>query len=133
MIGLDTNVLVRYFAQDDAAQFRRAKHLIETQLTAGSPGYLCSAVIVELVWVLERTYDTPRDLVARILDGVLSSAVLRVEHKAAARRALASYLAGTADYADGLIACLHQDAGCNATLTFDRKAARLAEFELLTA
>jgi predicted nucleic-acid-binding protein len=56
MIGLDTNVLVRYLAQDDAVQSRQATQIIERQLTEESPGFISLVTMIETVWVLDRVY-----------------------------------------------------------------------------
>lgn len=50
MIGLDTNVLVRYLAQDDPTQSPRATEIIEQEISKEKPGYISSVVLVETVW-----------------------------------------------------------------------------------
>ena len=47
MIGLCTNVLVRYIMQDDPSQSAQASHLIES-LTQEAPGYITTVSVVEL-------------------------------------------------------------------------------------
>ena len=56
MIGLDTNVLVRYITQDDSRQSEVANHLIETRCSRSNPGHIGQIVLCELVWVLRRAY-----------------------------------------------------------------------------
>jgi len=56
MIGLDTNVLVRYIMQDDAKQSPQATRLIES-LDVESPGYITKVSIVKLYWVLPASYE----------------------------------------------------------------------------
>jgi predicted nucleic-acid-binding protein len=133
MIGLDTNVLVRYFTEDDPTQARRAARLIENQLTSDAPGYVSCIVLVELVWVLLRSYRAPPATVVEIIEGLLASPHIVVEHKSVARRALQAYRDGGGDFADILIAQLNLDAGCESTFTFDRAAAKLSGFRLLNA
>jgi predicted nucleic-acid-binding protein len=70
MIGLDTNVLVRYFAQDDPVQSRKASALIES-LTAERPGYVTQVALVEVAWVLGRAYDAGREEIAQVIDTLL--------------------------------------------------------------
>lgn len=53
MIALDTNVLVRYLAQDDREQARVATRFIEEHLTADDPGFVSTIVLCEIIWVLE--------------------------------------------------------------------------------
>ena len=131
MIGLDTNVLVRYFTEDDSTQARLAARLIENQLTSHAPGYVSCIVLVELVWVLLRSYQAPRATIVEIIEGLLSSPHIVIEHKSVARRALQVYRDSGGDFADSLIAQLNLDAGCESTITFDRAAAKLSGFRLL--
>jgi predicted nucleic-acid-binding protein len=56
MIGLDTNILVRYLAQDDPTQSRIAAEVIEHRLNEGNPGFVSVVAMAETVWVLDRNY-----------------------------------------------------------------------------
>ena len=71
MIGLGTNVLVRYLAQDDAAQSVRATALIEQGLTVDEPGYICIVAMVETVWVLDRAYRMGGTEIAAVVERLL--------------------------------------------------------------
>lgn len=121
MIGLDTNVLVRFLVQDDPAQSAAATALI-SGLTEAAPGLICREVMIELVWVLERAYGLSRADIALAIDGLLEARELGVE--AADRVAIATdrYRRGGAGFADQMIALAGQGAGCRETVTFDRKA-----------
>ena len=123
MIGLDTNVLVRYIMQDDAKQSVLANKLIEG-LTEVSPGYISLVAIVELVWVLESAYDLTRQQVTAALRNLLSVNVFKVDRVAVVASALRTYAEGTADVADCLIERSSALAGCGCTMTFDRAAAK---------
>jgi predicted nucleic-acid-binding protein len=123
MIGLDTNVLVRYIMQDDAKQATLANKLIEG-LTEASPGYISLVGIVELVWVLESAYDLTRQQVTATLRNLLSVNVFKVDRVAVVASALRTYAEGTADVADCLIERSSALAGCRCTMTFDRAAAK---------
>ncbi len=132
MIGLDTNVLVRFLMQDDPEQGAAATALMSA-LTETAPGFVCREVLVELVWVLERGHRLPRATVARALDGLLESRDLVVE--AADRVALATdrYRKGGAGFADQMIALAGLAAGCVEIATFDRKAAHLPGMSVVGA
>ena len=132
MIGLDTNVLVRFLVQDDAEQARAAQDLIAT-FSEAVPGFVCREVLVELVWVLERAYGLPREEIARTLDGLLEARELVIE--AADRVAIAAdrYRKGGPGFDDQMVALAGQGAGCHATVTFDRKAAGLPGVQFLGA
>jgi predicted nucleic-acid-binding protein len=133
LIGLDTNVLVRYFSDDEPRQARAARRLIETRLTRDVPGHVNVVTLAETAWVLQRLYSAGRDEVARVVDSLLTAPNIVVERKALVRRALQAY-AGTpaSGFSACLIAQLNGDAGCETTLTFDRRAAKVAGFALLS-
>ncbi|MCC7079926.1 MAG: type II toxin-antitoxin system VapC family toxin [Burkholderiales bacterium] len=121
MIGLDTNVLVRYIVQDDEAQALSAGRVIETECTASAPGFISLIVLAEIVWVLERAYGYERGQVAIAIGAILDAAQLALEHPAVARAALDRFRRGPADFADYLIGGLHAVYGCETTVTFDRR------------
>ena len=131
MIGLDTNVLVRYLVRDDLEQARAADALF-SNLSESNPGFLCREVLVELVWVLERAYDLPRGDIAQALDGLLESRELVIEAADRAAVAVDRYRKGGAGFADQMIALAGQGAGCRETVSFDRKAAGLPGMHLVT-
>lgn len=128
MIGLDTNVLVRYLVEDDPAQASRAAHLIETHCTEHAPGFVNRVVLCELVWVLESAYDYPRTTVAATLDSLFRTAELEIDAADAAWPALTAYRGGGVDFSDALIGRLNRNAGCDGTATFDKTATKLSDF-----
>jgi predicted nucleic-acid-binding protein len=121
MIGLDTNVLVRYLIQDDPEQADRATRLIEGQCTAKTPGRITQIVLCELVWVLIRAYGYSKMQVIAVLDQLLVTAEFEVEQEALSRRALDAYRDGKADFSDYIVALNNQAAGCETTFTFDTR------------
>jgi predicted nucleic-acid-binding protein len=123
MIGLDTNVLVRYVAQDDAKQSPKATRLIES-LTAESPGYVSLVSIVELVWVLTGCYALTKEEISEVLETLLRTKELIVANADIVWKAVRLFKAGKADFADCLIAISAQEASCNYTATFDRDAVK---------
>jgi predicted nucleic-acid-binding protein len=129
MIGLDTNILVRYLTQEDAAQSRKAREIIERRLTAESPGFVSVVVMVETVWVLERAYRFSSEQIVAAVEGILGADELAVENEQQVFSAIAAVKEGRGSFADALIAALAVQAGCSHVLTFDEKALRLASFE----
>lgn len=122
MIGLDTNVIVRYLAQDDRGQAAVASKVIETQCSAETPGFVGLVVLAEVVWVSESSYGASRSEVADIVRRILSIRQLAVQNAEVVWQALRQFEAGRADFADCLI---HQSAlasGCTKTVSFDRRA-----------
>ena len=130
LIGLDTNILVRYLTQDDPIQSPRAREIIERRLTEKKPGFVSIVAMVETVWVLERAYRlTPHEIVGAI-ERMLQTDVLVVENEQEVFTAMIALKDGQGSFADAMIAALGARMGCSCTLTFDREALRLPGFEL---
>ncbi|MCG1054852.1 type II toxin-antitoxin system VapC family toxin [Mycetohabitans sp. B5] len=130
MIGLDTNVLVRYFAQDDPVQARKATALMES-LTADRPGYVTQVALIEVVWVLGRAYGVGRHEVAQVIETLLRTKELVVEAAERVWKALRLYATSSADFADCLIERTCHEVQCQYTATFDAKAAKTAGMKLI--
>ncbi|WP_298255193.1 PIN domain-containing protein [uncultured Arthrobacter sp.] len=129
MIGLDTNVIVRFLTQDDSIQSALAASLLGS-LTPVQPGYISPAVLVETYWVLRRGYRLPAKDVVSALLALVSSDEILVEHADLVRTALRQALEGH-DFADALIALDGVRRGCEFTATFDRHASDLEGMKLL--
>ncbi|MBS0012946.1 MAG: type II toxin-antitoxin system VapC family toxin [Desulfobacterales bacterium] len=124
MIGLDTNVLVRYLTQDHAEQSAQANHLIESCCTRESPAMIATVVLCELVWVLRGAYKYEKHWVIKVLEQILSTKEFSIQDPHTAGSALAAYRRGPADFSDYVIIYKNRSAGCEATYTFDHKLAR---------
>lgn len=125
MIGLDTNVLVRYVTQDDPVQSAKASHLIES-LTVAAPGFVSLVSVVELVWVLQRCYPCTKTQVVAVLETLLRTRELIIEHADVIWQAVRRFTTTKADFADCLIERCAHAAGCEYTATFDLDAAKAA-------
>ncbi|MBG0797958.1 type II toxin-antitoxin system VapC family toxin [Methylocystis sp. L43] len=128
MIALDTNVLVRYLAQDDREQAKAATRFIEEALTAGDPGFISAIVLCEIIWVLESRYDLKRTEVVSIIKALLDTRQIVIGEANAVRAALNH---SSVDLVDAIIHEVGRSRQCQRTVTFDRKFARLAGVELL--
>jgi predicted nucleic-acid-binding protein len=124
MIGIDTNVLVRYIAQDDAAQSRRATSFIEKECNEAAPGFVGLVVLVEVVWVSESSYGAAREDVADIVRRILSTKQLVVQDAETAWKALRLFESSKTDFADCLVERSAMAAGCKSVVTFDKQAAK---------
>jgi len=82
MIGLDTNILVRFLTQDDPIQSPRATEIIERRLTEENPGFVSIVAMVETVWVLDRAYRLAANEIAAAVERMLQTDVLVVEKRA---------------------------------------------------
>lgn len=124
MIGIDTNVLVRYIAQDDLSQSTRATRFIESECSASMPGFIGLIVLVEVVWVSESCYSATREEIAEIVRRLLSIKQLVVQDAEIAWKALRLFESGKADFADYLIERSANTAGCERVMSFDKQAAK---------
>ncbi len=131
MIGLDTNVLLRYLTQDDPVQSPRATELISHRLTEEEPGFVSLVTILEVVWVLKSLYKHSRRQIANSIEMILAADTLDVQNEQQVYHAVVALRNGTGTFEDALIGSLGIWRGCSATLTFDEKAGeRLHGFAL---
>jgi len=122
MIGLDTNILVRFFTHDDPHQTPLARALVNS-LIPENPGFVSLLVVAELVWVLESCYGFSKPEIISSLDSLLRSKEIQIQTPELAWEALRKFTNCRADYVDCLIERCAHAAGCSHTMTFDQKAA----------
>ena len=131
MIGLDTNILIRYLTQDDRVQSAKATEILERRLTPKNPGFVSVVAMVETVWVLDRAYGLTAQEVATAVGRLLQVEVLAIENEQEVFTAMVALKRGRGSFAYALIGELAARVGCTRTLTFDKKALRLPNFELV--
>ena len=130
MVGLDTNVIVRYVMQDDERQSAVANRIIDEELTPANKGFVTTVVLCEVLWVLTRSYGRKREGIADFLDAFLDSDTLEFEHSECVMQAYRDSKVASADFADCLIGHVNRKHGTSTTLAFDRDASRLEYFRL---
>lgn len=134
MRGVDTNLLMRYFTNDDVEQSPLAADFFAKCEATGEPIFIASISLCELVWTLSgKRYGYDRTDFARLIHGILESRLFELEDHGAVRRALVSFQNGPADFADYLVGEIHRGEGCLDTVTFDHDASLHKGFTLLTA
>ena len=131
MIGLDTNVLVRYLAQDDPTQGALAEEFIETVCSEKFPAFINHIVLCETVWVLERCYHVEKATLTIILEKILKTEQFKIQNIDMVWRALKEFKKSAADFADCLLAQCNLGNGCEHTVTFDKKASVTLGYQLL--
>jgi predicted nucleic-acid-binding protein len=131
MIGLDTNVLVRYLTQDDSAQFAKAAAFIDAASERDEQFLVNTAVLCELVWVLATVYDYSREEIAQALGQIFATAQFEIERLDEARQALGDFRSSKADFSDALIGRINRSLGAKHTVTFDRDLKAVETFRLL--
>jgi predicted nucleic-acid-binding protein len=131
VIGLDTNVILRYLVQDDPVQSPRATEIITRRLSEQEPGFISLVTILEVVWVLKSLYKRSRQEVANDVEMILAADTLEVQNEQQVYHAVVALRNGTGTFEDALIGSLGIWRGCPAKLTFDERAAqRLHGFAL---
>lgn len=134
MIGVDTNILLRWLLDDSIAD-DDAPHQTDlvsrTIIDSKETCYANIVVIAETLWVLANPLRQPKDIQAEIVDRLLTSYNIEVSERAALKNAVASFRKGPAGFMDYLIGEMNALAGCKTTLTFDKAAARTSNFTRL--
>lgn len=128
MLGIDTNVLVRFLVRDDEAQFEKARKLIKREVSAGRRIFVSQLVLLETEWVLRSRYGLSKNQIIGTISSLLDTTDVRFEDEAAIEEALFTWKDAAADFADCLIGAKNRRLGCRATATFDAKAAKLPGF-----
>jgi predicted nucleic-acid-binding protein len=132
VIGIDTNVLVRYILEDDPVWSAPAQRFIDNDCTMDRPGHVNLVVLVELVWVLNQTPGWGKDEICTVISELLLADNLVVENQVLVSSALEAFRQGGADFPDFIIAALNQAAGAATTVTIDKDAAKEPGFVRLT-
>jgi predicted nucleic-acid-binding protein len=132
MIGVDTNIVLRYLLADDDAQHRMAAQLIDRRCSPDEPALVSDVVLAEIAWFLTRRLKLSREDIAGQLIALLENTHLHIASAAAALVALLAYRDGNADFADYFVAALNSEHGAPRTYTFDKDAASDGSLTLLT-
>jgi predicted nucleic-acid-binding protein len=128
MLGLDTNVLVRFLVRDHEAQFERARRLIKRKVGAEEVVLISLLVLLETEWLLRSRYGLQKTEIMDAISGLLGAVELQLEDEPAIEEALYMWKDSAADFADCLIGAHHRRLGCRATATFDVRAVKLPGF-----
>jgi predicted nucleic-acid-binding protein len=131
MLGIDTNVLVRFLVRDNEVQFEKARRLIKREVGAKEDVFVSLLVLLETEWVLRSRYGMKKREMIEAISGLLDAVEVRIEDGAAVEETLYIWKDSVADFADCLIGAHNRRQGCRATATFDAKVVKLAAFELL--
>ena len=128
MLGIDTNVLVRFLVRDDETQFEKARRLIQREVGAGEGVFVSLLVLLETEWVLRSRYRLQKAEIMKAISDMLDTAEMRFEDELAIEETLFIWKDSTAEFADCLIGAHNRRLGCRATATFDTRAVDLPAF-----
>ncbi len=133
MSALDTNILVRFLVEDDAAQLAAARRLIRKCVSAGEALFVPVTVALELEWVLRSSFGFSKSVVMQTLAQLLATTELTFESEGALEVALVLYGQSSVDFSDCLHIALSSRAGESPLWTFDRAASKLEGARLLAS
>ena len=119
MIGLDTNVLVRFLARDDEDQFDRVRKLIRREAQTDEPVRISLLVLLETEWVLRSRYKLTKSEILDAFSALLSAVDLSFEDEPSIEETLFVWKDSSAQFADCLIDARHRALGCSVTATFN--------------
>ena len=128
MLGLDTNVVVRFLVRDDEAQFERARKRIKREVASGRRVFVNQLVLLETEWVLRSRYGFQKAEIIEVFSSLLDAADMQFEDEPAVEEALFVWKDSGADFGDCLIGAHNRRRGCRATATFDSRASKLPGF-----
>jgi len=128
MLGVDTNVLVRYLTRDDKSQYEKARRLIDRELAKGEPVLVSLLVLLETEWVLRSRYDLAKEEIVTAFSALLDTVDLAIEDEPTVENAVYSWKDSAADFADCLIEARNRRLGCRAAATFDGRALKVPGF-----
>ena len=130
MIGIDTNILIRYLTQDDLEQAKIVEDLFDLHATSPNSIFINNIVMCELVWVLDRGYKYSKENIGQVIKQILSTEEFAFENQELLWLALNQYSQNKLDFSDALIGELNKNFGCAKTLTFDQAAIKASNFKL---
>lgn len=133
MIGIDTNVIIRYIVQDDPEQAKVATKLIEQSCSLDHPGYINQIVLCEIVWILRRNYKLDKQSICQVIEQIMRTDRLMIEDIQLVWKALETFIETKADFADCLLSQRNLQAGCRFTATLDDAASVTKGFKHLLA
>ena len=137
MIGIDTNVLLRWLISPDEWAIGSSKSevaIVEKIISAdGGEFFVNSIVVAETTWILEQKLKLDRTVICEVVDRLLYSINITVGEASAVNDARQIYETSNIGFADCLIARINRKAGCDYTLTFDKKASQQTGFRNIQA
>ena len=128
MLGIDTNVLVRFLVRDDQTQFEKVRKLLKREVSNGRRVFINQLVLLETEWVLRSRYGLAKTQMLETISGLLDAPDVQLEYEPSIEEAVFVWRDANADFADCLIGARNRRLGCKATATFDTKALKLPGF-----
>jgi predicted nucleic-acid-binding protein len=131
MIGIDTNILLRLWLNDDPAQNKRIDSLLAAHGAMPGSLFVTDVVLVEAIWTLRSAFEQDKHAQSLAVRSLLEESAFAFEDRDAVLAALRLFEAGSCGFADCLVAAKHARQGCDFTATFDRGMRKLPGVKVL--
>ena len=131
MIGIDTNILLRLWLNDDPRQNKRLDSLLAEHGRAPGSLLVTDVVLVEAIWTLRSAFDQDKQAQRMAVRSVLDETAFAFEDRDAVAGALSLFESGSCGFADCLVVAKHARQGCDFTATFDRGMRKLPGVKVL--
>jgi len=119
VVGIDTNVFLRVFIDDEGSQHRAAVDLVQKH----GQVFIGTVVMVETVWALRSLFKFPKERLVQFVNAVLAADSFILENRQVVEKALFSFASGKAGFADYVILEAANSKGIGLVYTFDRNLA----------
>jgi predicted nucleic-acid-binding protein len=131
MVGIDTNILVRFLVGDDEKQANKVYKFFKSIEDDKGELFIPTLVILELIWVLESVYEIARSDILDSISQLILMPIFKFENLTTIQKFTFEGQQSNFDLSDLLIAYSANINGCETTLTFDKKASKHKFFDLL--
>ena len=131
MIGIDTNILLRLWLNDDPAQNKRIDELLAEHGALPGSLLVTDVVLVEAVWTLQSAFEQDKQAQSIAVRSPLEETAFAFEDREAVASALSLFESGACGFADCLVVAKHARQGCGFTATFDRGMRKLPGVRVL--
>jgi predicted nucleic-acid-binding protein len=131
MKAIDTNVLVRFLTGDDERQAKKVYSIFKKAETEKIELFVPLVVVFEMIWILESVYEAARAEILNAIGDLLLMPIFKFDQQPAIQQFIHSAQGNKYDLSDLLIAHSAKINGCEAVLTFNKKASKFNLFELV--
>lgn len=131
MKAIDTNILVRFLTGDDELQAKKVYSIFKKAESEKIELFVPLLVVLEMIWILESVYEISRAEILDAIGDLLLMPIFKFDQQPAIQQLIHSAQGNKYDLSDLLIAHSAKINGCEAVLTFDKKASKFNLFELV--
>lgn len=132
MIGIDTNIIIRFLTNDDPVQAKKVMRFFSQSEKNETQLFISSCVLLESIWVLESGYNFSKEDILTALNSLLHLPYITFENEGALSSFFNKVEYSKMDLSDALIGAVNKFKKCEYTLTFDKLAvSESGDFQLV--